>query len=79
MGNGFGTPPIVDNIYTYFHTIVVLLILDTGTLLYKNEVEDGRVFKHMIRRIISVASSDFYSLLSYHLPTTKNKHSSLYT
>ena len=71
-------PPIVDNIYFYFHTIV-LLILDTGTLLYKNEVEDGRVFKLMIRRIISVASSDFYSLLSYHLPTTKNKHSSLYT
>ena len=71
-------PPIVNNIYFYFHTIV-LLILDTGTLLYKNEGEDGRVFKLLIRRIISVASSDFYSLLSYHLPTTKNKHSSLYT
>ena len=71
-------PPIVDNIYFYFHTIV-LLILDTGTLLYKNEGEDGRVFKLLIRQIISVASSDFYSLLSYHLPTTKNKHSSLYT
>ena len=72
-------PPIaiVDNIYFYFHAIV-LLILDTGTLLYKNEGEDGRVFKLLIRRIISVASSDFYSLLSYHLPTTKNKHSSLY-
>ena len=23
MGNGFGTPTIVDNIYFYFHTIVV--------------------------------------------------------